>query len=273
MHLQVQYVLSDKTGTLTQNVMGFVWASVGGVLYGQHASEDKRLAGTPAKTPHSIALDEGVQKALCFRQDKSDKNRQPNPALLDFLTNLAVCNTVVPSVNPDGSLLYQVRPIRMLLRNGMLAAAYGWHDNSTTCCSRGDHTSLISLLPYAVLRVTSLLVQASTHSTCTCCLLSFVNLQASSPDEEALVQGAAYLGHRLVSRTTEQVKVDIRGALHTYDILATLEFNSDRKRMSIIVRTPQDRLMLFCKGADSIILARLAAGEPGVETVKQHLVG
>mgnify|MGYP001810394566 CR=1 FL=1 len=86
------------------------------------------------------------------------------------------------------------------------------------------------------------------------------------------MQGAAYLGHRLVSRTTDQVKVDIRGALHTYDILATLEFNSDRKRMSIIVRTPQDRLMLFCKGADSIILSRLAAGEPGVETVKQHLV-
>lgn len=107
--LQVQYVLSDKTGTLTQNVMGFVWASVGGVLYGQHASEDKRLAGMPASTPHSIALDDGVQKALCFRQDKSDKNRQPQPALLDFLTNLAVCNTVVPSVNPDGSLLYQVR--------------------------------------------------------------------------------------------------------------------------------------------------------------------
>jgi magnesium-transporting ATPase (P-type) len=106
--LQVQYVLSDKTGTLTQNVMGFVWASVGGVLYGQHASEDKRLAGMPANTPHSLALDEGVQKALCFRQDKSDKNRQPNPALLDFFTNLAVCNTVVPSVNPDGSLLYQV---------------------------------------------------------------------------------------------------------------------------------------------------------------------
>jgi magnesium-transporting ATPase (P-type) len=98
-------------------------------------------------------------------------------------------------------------------------------------------------------------------------------LQASSPDEEALVEGAAYLGHRLIARTTEQVKVDIRGALHTYDILATLEFNSDRKRMSIIVRTPQDRLMLFCKGADSMILARLAPGEPGVETVKQHLVG
>lgn len=35
---QVQYVLSDKTGTLTQNVMGFVWASVGGTLYGKNLS-------------------------------------------------------------------------------------------------------------------------------------------------------------------------------------------------------------------------------------------
>jgi hypothetical protein len=31
----VSYVLSDKTGTLTQNVMGFVWASFGGSLYGK----------------------------------------------------------------------------------------------------------------------------------------------------------------------------------------------------------------------------------------------
>jgi magnesium-transporting ATPase (P-type) len=35
---QVQYVLSDKTGTLTQNVMGWVWASVDGHLYGRTVS-------------------------------------------------------------------------------------------------------------------------------------------------------------------------------------------------------------------------------------------
>jgi P-type E1-E2 ATPase len=37
---QVAYVLSDKTGTLTQNVMGFVWASVDGILYGRNYSRE-----------------------------------------------------------------------------------------------------------------------------------------------------------------------------------------------------------------------------------------
>ncbi len=32
-------MLSDKTGTLTQNIMGFVWASFGGRLYGAEATE------------------------------------------------------------------------------------------------------------------------------------------------------------------------------------------------------------------------------------------
>src|ERR1017187_8234842 len=37
-----------------------------------------------------------------------------------------------------------------------------------------------------------------------------------------------------------------------------MEFNSDRKRMSIILRDPHDRLIkMYCKGADSIIKSRL----------------
>lgn len=32
-----------------------------------------------------------------------------------------------------------------------------------------------------------------------------------------------------------------------YEILNILEFDSTRKRMSLIVRTPDDRIMLYCK--------------------------
>ena len=37
-----------------------------------------------------------------------------------------------------------------------------------------------------------------------------------------------------------------------------MEFNSDRKRMSIIVKDPEDgHYKMYCKGADSIIKERL----------------
>jgi len=197
---QVQYVLSDKTGTLTQNVMGFVWASVGGVLYGKNTSEDcYRWPDTPANTPHSIALDQDLVKALGFHADK-----QPRPEVERFFVNLAVCNTVVPSTDEQGNLKYQ----------------------------------------------------------------------ASSPDEEALVQGAAYLGFKLISRTTDEVVIQVAGEPkpRVYDILAVLEFNSDRKRMSIITRSRHDgRVVLMCKGADSVMLARAVPGQAIVGPIDEHL--
>ena len=51
------------------------------------------------------------------------------------------------------------------------------------------------------------------------------------------------------------------GQVVKYKLMNVFEFNSDRKRMSVIVRTPDDRIMLVCKGADSIINARLIPGQ------------
>jgi len=44
----------------------------------------------------------------------------------------------------------------------------------------------------------------------------------------------------------------------TYQVFRKMEFNSDRKRMSIILKDPEDGLIkMFTKGADSIIKDRL----------------
>lgn len=42
-----------------------------------------------------------------------------------------------------------------------------------------------------------------------------------------------------------------------YEILNVIEFTSARKRMSVIVKTPDGKIKLFCKGADSVIYERL----------------
>ena len=104
---QVQYVLSDKTGTLTQNIMGFVWASVGGKLYGKNASEDNKPKHVPANTPHTIALDSDMQRAAGLPAN-GKAAAEPLLEVDRFLLNLAVCNTVVPSEGEGGNLIYQV---------------------------------------------------------------------------------------------------------------------------------------------------------------------
>ena len=42
-----------------------------------------------------------------------------------------------------------------------------------------------------------------------------------------------------------------------FKLLYVLEFNSTRKRMSTIVETESGEIVLYCKGADSIIFERL----------------
>ena len=41
-------------------------------------------------------------------------------------------------------------------------------------------------------------------------------------------------------------------------LLYVCEFNSTRKRMSIIIRDPENKIILMCKGADSVIEERLS---------------
>ena len=43
-----------------------------------------------------------------------------------------------------------------------------------------------------------------------------------------------------------------------YQLLDVCEFTSTRKRMSCIFRDPEGRIVLMCKGADSVIEERLS---------------
>ena len=59
---------------------------------------------------------------------------------------------------------------------------------------------------------------------------------------------------------------------HRYQLLHILEFTSDRKRMSVIVRTPSGKIKLFCKGADTVIYERLGSAAPtGPQQHQQYI--
>jgi magnesium-transporting ATPase (P-type) len=56
-----------------------------------------------------------------------------------------------------------------------------------------------------------------------------------------------------------------------YKLLNLIEFDSDRKRMTVVVRTPDKRVLVICKGADSIIEKRLKAGDQYLKRTQEFL--
>lgn len=58
--------------------------------------------------------------------------------------------------------------------------------------------------------------------------------QAASPDEGALVTAARNFGFVFLSRTQDTITISEMDREMTYEVLALLDFNSDRKRMSVI---------------------------------------
>ncbi|VAI06100.1 unnamed protein product [Triticum turgidum subsp. durum] len=78
-----------------------------------------------------------------------------------------------------------------------------------------------------------------------------IDYQGESPDEQALVSAAAAYGFVLVERSSGHIVIDVLGQKQRFDVLGLHEFDSDRKRMSVIIGCPDKTIKLFVKGADS----------------------
>lgn len=98
---------------------------------------------------------------------------------------------------------------------------------------------------------------------------SFQYKIANLSDERALVYGAAKFGYVFESRTPNYVQIKAFNKPERYDILNVIEFTSARKRMSVIIRDPEGKIKLFCKGADTMIYERL---DNNNEELKENLL-
>jgi magnesium-transporting ATPase (P-type) len=82
--------------------------------------------------------------------------------------------------------------------------------------------------------------------------------QGSSPDDVALVKGAAQIGIKFISKDFNELKIYNRlfNSKSYWELVEEMPFDSNRKRMSVIIKNKStNELFLLSKEADNIMLS------------------
>ncbi|XP_033894998.3 phospholipid-transporting ATPase IF isoform X2 [Acipenser ruthenus] len=190
---QVEYVFTDKTGTLTENEMQFRECSINGIKY--HEISGKLV-------PEGMTDDspDGYLPRLSGEEEL-------------FLKAVSLCHTVQISYDQTDGLEDSFR-----------------HANGMS---------------------------------------SQMEYYASSPDEKALVEATKRIGVTFAGSNGENMEIKTFGRSEKYKLLHVLEFDANRRRMSVILQTPSGEKVLFTKGAESSILPFIRSGE--IEKTRVHV--
>lgn len=247
---QVSYIFSDKTGTLTDNSMRFRKMSVAGTAW-LHDPDLRKEAVKEAASRLSL-------------QKRASKGKKP----MKRKSRISTCSKTPTTPEISSGVGEAGLPSRGNSFNNIPGRTSAWLNRSQPPLRTTQLLQYVQQRPHTPFarKVRLFLLSLALCHTC------FpekrengtIDYQAASPDEQALVQAAQELGYIVIDRQNSAIiiksfsfSLDADPLFETYRILDVIEFSSGRKRMSIIVRMPDQRICVFCKGADSTIIQLL----------------
>ncbi|KAJ9428853.1 hypothetical protein QL093DRAFT_2147200 [Fusarium oxysporum] len=257
---QVGYVFSDKTGTLTDNIMKFRKISVAGTVWLHEMDLEPKVDEAEAfkldeeSEPSEPSVYKTDPVTVVIREEQAEASNEPS-------TPLALASPSRPSMSHRPSMAPS-RPSMAPSRNsfGSRRSSSQWRSTGRPDHIQPDVTTN-DLIEYLRLRPNSGFARKAKQYILAVALCHTL-VSSSISDELALVRAAQELGYLVVNRTTQTITLrvtqpDGHEEELKYEVLDVIEFTSARKKMSIVVRFPDGRVSVICKGADSAILPRL----------------
>lgn len=269
---QVNYILSDKTGTLTKNNMILENISIEDQIYSKKElfeffetkykidlnltnysnSQNSPNSNSPRSGSDSVSssMNEPVQETVklineeydhqnisVLKEKLDDKGLTKSQSLIDhenkiidFFRLVCICNSIVIDYNHKNKIYYSEN------KN----CNPGNPSNPSNPSNPGNPNN--------------------PSNTCNEYYNNLPNYQSTSIDELALLQSSINCGIILKDKSINKIEINfLNKIIETWEILAILPFDSERKRMTVIVKSGEGdgNINLFCKGADEVVFGKI----------------